>query len=198
MLGTVMFDIYAKHTKALSKRFRKNEDGATAIEFALLAVPFLALLFSIIELAIVFFIGSALNHAMAEAAREIRTGEFQSTCGQSAEKFKTLVCDNMGTLGNCTKKLRFDVEKSATGDFEANMITPTPVIEDPMNPGQPLVSPNSYTDSGPRDVVVIRAEYFHQLSVPGTLTRLSNLPGNQRLIAATTAFRNEPFPSSCP
>jgi len=193
-----MFDLYAKHARTLIKRFRKNENGATAIEFALLAVPFLALLFSIVELAIVFFVGSALNHAMSEAAREIRTGEFQATCAQNAENFKTLVCSNMGSLGDCEGNLRFDVEKSATGDFEANMVTPTPIIEDPLNPGQPQVSPNTYTDSGPRDVVVIRAEYFHQLSVPGTLTRLSNLPGNKRLIASTTAFRNEPFPSTCP
>ena len=192
-----MKTIYVKHTQRLLRRFKKDTQGATAIEFAMLAVPFLALLFSIVELAIVFFIGSALNHAMAEAAREIRTGEFQSSCSQSAETFKTLVCSNMGSLGNCTGNLRFDVVKSNTGDFEANMMTPTPVIEDPDNPGQPLISPNTYTDSGPRDVVVIRAEYFHQLSLPGTLTRLSNIQGNQRLIASTTAFRNEPFPSTC-
>ena len=192
-----MYNLYAKHARALLKRYKSDRQGATAIEFALLAIPFLALLFSIVELAIVFFIGSALNHAMAEAAREVRTGEFQASCTQNAANFKTLVCSSMGSLGDCEGNLRFDVVKSNTGDFEANMMTPTPVIEDPDNPGVPLVSPNTYAESGPRDVVVIRAEYFHQLSIPGTLTRLANLPGNQRLISSVTAFRNEPFPSTC-
>jgi len=60
-----------------AKRFRKNEDGATAIEFAFVALPFFALLFGIMELAIVFFINSALVHSTSEAGRHIRVGNFQ-------------------------------------------------------------------------------------------------------------------------
>lgn len=177
-------------------RYTSDKDGATAIEFALLAVPFMALLFSIVELAIVFFIGSTLNHAMSEAAREIRTGEFQQSCGGEAE-FKTLVCGHMGSLGNCQANLRFDVQTSATGEFEPGLLTPTPVAPDPSDPNEPNISANTYTNSGPRDVVIVRAQYYHPLSIPGTFTRLANQPGNNRVITSITAFRNEPFPGGC-
>ena len=71
------------------RRFRTDKDGATAIEFAFLAIPFFMLLFAILELAIIFFISSTLSHAVGEAGRLIRVGNFQS-CGQAA--FKTEVC----------------------------------------------------------------------------------------------------------
>ncbi len=184
-----------RYRKWLNK-YKNNNDGATAIEFAILAVPFMALLFSIVELAIVFFISSTLTYAMNEAARDIRTGEFQSTCG-TAETFKTAVCDNMSTLGNCDN-LRIDVVTSPSGTFQPNLLPPPTPIEDPDNPGTPLVPVDEYMSTGPRDVVVVRAQYYHKLAFPGKFTRLSNQPGNNRLITSSTAFRNEPFPQgSC-
>ena len=35
-----------RHALRFAKRFKKNEDGATAIEFAFVALPFFALLFN--------------------------------------------------------------------------------------------------------------------------------------------------------
>ena len=185
------------HSKFFKLRnLSRRREGATAIEFAILAVPFAALLFAILELAIVFFIGSTLNNAMSEAAREVRTGEFQSTCGKDSE-FKDLVCSHMGGLGNCNANLRIDVVSSSTGKFQPDLLPVTPTAEDPKNPGEPTIMPNTYVQTNARDVVVVRAQYYHPLAVPGTLTRLSNQPGNRRLITASTAFRNEPFPGGC-
>lgn len=174
-------------------KYKSDREGATAIEFAILALPFLVLLFSIVELAVVFFIGSTLTHAMNEAARDIRTGEFQQTCGD-ADSFKVAVCGNMGSLGNCNN-LRVDVVTSPSGKFEPNLLPPAPKDEDPANPGEPQVLPNTYVDTNSRDVVLVRAQYYHRLSIPGNWTRLANQPGNRRLISTATAFRNEPFPS---
>jgi len=86
-----------RHALRFAKRFINDEDGATAIEFAFVALPFFALLFGIMELAIVFFINSALTHATSEAGRLIRVGNFQA-CG-GADQFKALVCENMKGLG---------------------------------------------------------------------------------------------------
>ncbi len=178
------------------RRFRKDKDGATALEFAILVVPFSALLFSIIELAIVFFIGSTVSHAMQTTAREIRTGEFQASCG-GAEEFKAQVCNGMSGLGNCQANMRIDVVTSPTGRFLPDLLPPTPNTEDPANPGQPVIPPDSYVDTPASAVVVVRAQYYHPLTIPGTVTRLANQPGNRRVITATTAFRNEPFPGGC-
>lgn len=188
-------DFGLKNLKLL-RRYRKDRKGATAIEFAILVIPFSALLFGIIELAIVFFIGSSVSHAMQETAREVRTGQFQQSCG-NAESFKKQVCSKMGGLGKCSSQLRVDVVTSPSGRFTPGLLPKTPTTEDPKAPGEPQIPPDKYVDSPAQAVVVVRAQYYHKLAVPGKLTLLANQPGNHRVITATTAFRNEPYPGGC-
>src|ERR1700704_1188384 len=76
--------------KAL-RRFRQCEDGATAVEFAMVATPFLALTFAIMETAFVFFAGQALETATADSSRLILTGQAQ-TQGYTQAQFKDAVC----------------------------------------------------------------------------------------------------------
>lgn len=181
----------------LLKRYAKSDDGATALEFGILVIPFSALLFGIIELAIVFFIGSSVSHAMQEASREVRTGQFQATC-KDAAAFKKEVCSHMAGLSSkCEQRLRIDVVSSPTGQFTPGLLPDTPDDEDPGNPGEPQILPDSYVNTPAQAVVVVRAQYYHKLAVPGELTYLSNQPGNYRVMTATTAFRNEPFPGGC-
>jgi len=174
------------------KKYRDDKEGATALEFAILAVPFLSLLFAIVELAIIFFLNSSLTHSMNEAARDIRTGEFQNSCG-GADAFKTRICDRL-SIGSC-ENLRIDVVSSPSGRFQPNLLPPTPIDEDPANPGNPQRLPDNYVPTVARSVVVVRAQYYHKLAFPGSMTRLANQPGNYRLVTSSTAFRNEPFPS---
>jgi len=47
-----------------SKTLKNNTEGATAIEFAILSIPFFALIFGIIELAIVLFLSTSLTNAL--------------------------------------------------------------------------------------------------------------------------------------
>lgn len=178
--------------KRCLKRYKRNDDGATAVEFALLAVPFLMILFAIVELAVVFFLNSSLTHSMNESARDVRTGEFQGTCG-GADEFKARVCDKL-SIGSCGN-LRIDVVSSPSGRFQPNLLPPTPTTEDPANPGNPDRQPDQYMQTQARAVVVVRAQYYHKLAFPGWMTRLSNQPGNYRMLSTSTAFRNEPFPA---
>src|SRR4051812_9906535 len=66
-----------------------NERGATAVEFALVALPFSLLLFMIMELALVFLVSTGIESAAERAARTIRTGEFQGTGAVTRDAFKT-------------------------------------------------------------------------------------------------------------
>jgi len=101
--------------KRLLQRFRRSQDGATAVEFAILGLPFAALLFGIIEISVVFILTTNTEHALSEVSRDIRTGEFQGSSGNAAQ-LKTDICAAMSGLGNCSK-LRVDVVKAATGKF---------------------------------------------------------------------------------
>jgi Flp pilus assembly protein TadG len=72
-------------------RLLRQQDGAAAVEFSLVAAPFLALLFAIMETALVFFSGQALETAVADSARLIMTGQAQSQ-GLTQATFKNAVC----------------------------------------------------------------------------------------------------------
>src|SRR3569832_271015 len=85
--------------KGLLARFARAERGATAVEFAFVARPFLGLRFAVFELGLVFLVGTTLENATEIAARQIRTGELQ-TSGGSASTFKAAVCAQMSWLGS--------------------------------------------------------------------------------------------------
>ena len=65
-------------------RIGRNTDGFTAVEFAMVIGPFLALLFAIMEVALVYFATFSLENATEQASRLIRTGQAQ---GFSAADF---------------------------------------------------------------------------------------------------------------
>jgi Flp pilus assembly protein TadG len=44
-----------RRTRRFLKRFRRDQDGAAAVEFALVALPFIGMTVAIIELGIFFF-----------------------------------------------------------------------------------------------------------------------------------------------
>lgn len=191
-----------RHALKLAKRFHKDEDGATAIEFAFVALPFFMLLFGIMELALVFFVNSALVHSTAEAGRLIRVGNFQA-CG-GADEFKALVCENMKGMANCWKNVRIDVVEGDSFKTIALPAIPPVEAKDENKTGADSIpqTPNGvYNANAGGDTMVVRAVLHYRLALPPLLTRLDNPAGSgARTMVATTAFRNEPFPTSgsCP
>src|SRR5438094_4184844 len=94
---------------AAARRFARQQDGAAAVEFGLVAAPFLAMTFAIMETAVIFFAGQALETAAADSSRLIMTGQAQ-TQGYDQAKFKTAVCAKIYGLFNCTAGLYIDVK----------------------------------------------------------------------------------------
>jgi Flp pilus assembly protein TadG len=177
-----------------AKNYKNDDDGVAAIEFGILAVPFLMLIFGIIELAIILFINSTMTYAVSEAGRQIRVGNFQACGGNTATKFKELVCSNMSTLGDCEGRVRVDV---LTGQNFSSIVLPD--LPDVKNDQD---APNgSVASTSGGDPVVARATYYYNLAMPAALTRLETKEGTGvRMLYSSTAFRNEPFstPGTCP
>ena len=171
------------------RRFRRNRRGSAAVEFALVAPVFFALLFAIIETAIVFFASQVLETVTQDSARTIMTGQAQ-TASQTAAQFKTSVCNRISVLFDCTNGIYVDVQ-SYPG-FTSVTIT------DPIDGGKNFVNNMKYCPGNAGDIVVVRLFYQWPLFVTGLGYNISNLTGSKRLLTATAAFRNEPFlaPSS--
>ena len=80
-LMTTKFKTGAGRLKIIraARRLLRRQDGAVAVEFGLVAAPFLLLVFAIMETAIVFFAGQTLETAVADSARLILTGQAQTS-----------------------------------------------------------------------------------------------------------------------
>jgi Flp pilus assembly protein TadG len=169
------------------RHFARAQDAATAVEFALVAAPFLALVFAILETALVFFAGQTLEAAATDSARLIMTGQAQ-TAGFTKDDFKNAVCNRLaGGLFDCTNGVYVDVKTYTS--FTAINTAP------PVTNGQLDTSNLTYVPGGPGDIVVVRLYYKWPIYVSMFNSNLSNLNGNQRLLVATSVFRNEPYGS---
>jgi Flp pilus assembly protein TadG len=168
-------------------RFRCNCRGSAAVEFALVAPIFFALLFAIVETAIVFFAGQVLETVTQDSARTIMTGQAQSANYTKADFKDTVVCPNAAlarVLFDCTK-LYIEVKSYPT--------FPNVTISEPIDGGKNFIPPTSYCPGAGGDIVVVRMFYQWPLFVTGLGYNISNLTGSKRLLSATAAFRNEPF-----
>jgi Flp pilus assembly protein TadG len=170
--------------RGVLRRFRRNRRGSAAVEFALVAPVFFALLFAIIETAIVFFAGQVLETITQQSARMILTGQAQ-TAAYTQAQFKTYVCGQIPALFTCSN-VYVDVQSyNSFGNVTLNS-----QIDGSSN----FVNNMQYNPGGPGQIVVVRLFYQWPLFVTGLGYNISNLAGSKRLLAATAAFQNEPYP----
>jgi Flp pilus assembly protein TadG len=171
-------------TKKALRRFRRNRRGSAAVEFALVAPVFFALLFAIIETGIVFFAGQVLETVTQDSARTIMTGQAQ-TAALSQAQFKTNVCSRISVLFDCANGIYIDVQ-SYSAFASVNIAAP---IDSSGN----FIPTMQYKPGGAGDIVVVRLFYQWPLIVTGLGYNMANLNNNKRLLTATAAFKNEPF-----
>ena len=166
------------------RRFARGEDGIAAVEFGIVAAPFLALMFAIMETAIVFFASQTLETAVADSARLIMTGQAQIQSFTQAQ-FKTAVCAKILGLFDCANGIKIDVKTYC--------VFCSVTIAKPLDANGNLLTNFGYTPGGPGDIVVVRLMYQWPVYVSLLGFNLADMAGSKRLIIATAAFRNEPY-----
>jgi len=166
-------------------RFRRQAGGSAAVEFALVAPIFFGLLFAILETALVFFASQVLETVTGDSARLILTGQAQEK-KLTKEQFKAALCERVVALFDCSNGIFIDVRSFPS--FQAINLTPPIDAEN-----RKFVDDTQYDPGHAGDIVVVRVFYQWPLIVTGLGWNMSNLAGNQRLLSATAAFRNEPF-----
>ena len=176
----------------IKKNLARDKSGAAAVEFAMIAPLFLALLFSILEAGYFFFVSSTVDQAAARAARLIRTGQAQSTTSPiSREDFFNEICNVVGALGDCSKQLTVDVTRYS--DFAALAADLTaPVCRDADDTA---VNAIPYNVGAQREIVRVRICFLHRSFNPGLGLNLAQAADGSRKLISVTIFRNEPFNS---
>jgi Flp pilus assembly protein TadG len=170
----------------LARRFVRQQSGVAAVEFGMVAAPFLALIFAILETSVIFFAGQALETAVSDSGRLIMTGQAQQQ-GFDQAAFKNSVCAKIYGLFDCANGIFIEVKSFPT--FAA-IATPTPTLDSNGN----IVNNFGYDPGTPCSIVLVRL--FYQWPVYVSLLGLGDSGGTKRMLIATSAFRNEPYGTS--
>jgi Flp pilus assembly protein TadG len=167
------------------RAFCRNERATAILEFALISLPFFALLIAIIETALVFFAQQSLETVGEAASRLIMTGQAQ-TAGWSATQYKTQVCKSLPVFMSCTN-LMVDVQTAAA--FNAVSVgTPTITYKN----GSPS-NAWSYTTGTGGAIVIVRVMYLWPLATGPLGFSLDNQGSNHRLLISTSVAKSEPY-----
>jgi Flp pilus assembly protein TadG len=168
--------------RVAARQFIRREDGSVAVEFGLIMLPFLTLMFVIIETALVFFAGQTLETAATDSARLIMTGQADAQ-KLDQNTFKDAVCGRIVALFDCAGGMYVDVKKYDTfGSIDNG------VKYDPS--GKPVTS---YQPGSPGDIVVVRLIYQWPITIPLVQSFLADPSAKTRMLVATAVFRNEPY-----
>ncbi len=167
----------------LLKKFIKKEDGATAIEFSLLFIPYLMLSLGIIELSVMYTSASLLEGATSSAARMIRTGQLQQDGGDPETLFRDGLCEYAVVLVNCNDV----VVEVITMDSFADFGTYAPSYDGDGN----MVS-QGFDAGGSSDRVLIRTAYRYEMMTPFIGTLMAG-PTASRLFMSTVVLQTEPY-----
>ena len=163
-------------------RFKSSEDGATAVEFGLVAFPFFFLLTAIIEASLFFFAGQMLESAVDRVGRQIRTGQLDASTTET--QMKAAVCSEASVLFDCSVLL-VDVKTAATFSGLGDPPEPTSGVLDPAD--------FSYSSPGSEKIMRVTVTYEWPVFSNYVASRLAKLNSGNALLTAMSVFKTEPY-----
>ncbi len=164
-------------------RWRSNDDGSTAVEFALIGIPFIFMVIGIIEMALMFTAQSLLEASTAQASREIRTGAVQQ--GEGEQGFIDALCDFAAILIPCND-IQYQVV--AMENFGEAVEFPEAEFDEDGD-----LEDQQFDAGGVSDVVMIRTAYKYPIKTPMMQLILTNNNDSSRVMISTIVLQTEPY-----
>jgi Flp pilus assembly protein TadG len=179
-------------------RDRRGAVGVEMLEFALIGPVFLALLGAILETALAFWSNQILDTALADAARQLYTGQFQNTNKSTTDVTQLIT------------KLRSDALCKVDGQARATIFTCSNVKIDvrkvsqfsgtaPVSPVDPATKDwrtgfgTNYATPAPGDIIIIQAAVKFPVFFTLWNPNQASFSDGSRLLQAATIFRTEPY-----
>jgi len=163
------------------RRFRDEEEGTTAVEFAIVGGPFFLLIFAIIESSLFFFAGQYLETTVDDVTRLFRTGQFGDTVTET--EFRDEFCDRLIVLFHCPD-VRTTVEVAL--DF-ADLQNPEPPDEEGN------LADSVFTTPGALEIIQVSAQVKWPVYTNFAAPLLHTESGNYALLQVVSVARTEPF-----
>ncbi len=160
--------------------------GATAIEFAILALPFLLLSFAVLETTVSFTAEQVMSNATDRLSREIRIGNIDPAVTDETA-FRAMICDRLEIFvpDDCPH-LHFDLQS-----YSSFAAVPTSI---PFSaPGVVDTSGFRYAPGGSGTINNLRIIYKWPVMTNLMKSRIAGLEDGRVLLYTTTTWQNEPF-----
>lgn len=165
--------------------FSARENGSTAIEFTLMAVPFSIIMVGMIEMGMMFTASALLEGATQDAARKVRTGQVQKE-SDPEEAFKTALCDHASVFFRC-EDIKYEVTHLRDDSFFAAADVEAQFDKDGNLVARPF-------DAGiENSVTLVRVTYRYPIMTPLFGQIMSDKGDNKKLLMATVIMQNEPY-----
>lgn len=176
------------------RRFGRDDRGATALEFALIATPFLMFVMALVGAALYFFVSNSLEKGMDQTSRLIRTGE-AVTQKMTVDGFKNQICKGAGNWINCDK---LQIWAQHWSDWSDPALAPHKCVDDnntiiQNTDGGAQIATYS---GGASDVVIVTTCYQWDFASKIPFLHLGNMQNGALMMQSSTAFRTEPYPGA--
>lgn len=163
-------------------RWVRKKEGSTAIEFSLMAIPYVMLTVGIIEMSIMYASASLLEGATGSAARMIRTGQIQQATSEDPETmFRDAICSYATVLINCND---VQIEVSTMDSFSD--------FSGPSYDADGNLNNQGFAAGGVSDRVLIRVAYRYSMMTPFIGPLLAG-PDNSHMFISTIVLQTEPY-----
>lgn len=162
----------------------KREDGSTAIEFSMLALPFTYILIGTMEISLMFATNIVLDGAVQDAARLVRTGQVQEASGNPEDVFKNKLCEKANALMDCSDFQYEVIEMDKFADFQNYA---------PSYDSNGNLQSRGFNPGGVNSINLIRVSYRYHLATPLIGDLLANGPNKSRLMISTVVLETEPY-----
>ena len=167
-------------SKKLS-RFVHQDEGVTAIEFGLLAVPFFGLIVAILETGLILLASQVFDSAVDDAARAIRTGEAAEF---EESDFRDRICDHTFGLFTCDS-IKLRVRPIAS--FAAADTT------DPVDENGDWDLSEQFSAGRGREVILVEAFYKWSTVLQFEGFSYAEYGDGSLIMTSARVFMNEPF-----
>ena len=175
-----------RFVSGLLGRLRHDTRGSSVIEYALLGPVLFALIIATIQTALIFIAQQGLESDAQNAARLILTGQSQQA-GMTAAQFKTAACNSLPPFLSCGN-LYIDVS-TASSFATATTSAPTITYDSHGN----VTNGFGFAPGGQGSIVVLRLMYLWPTTAGPLGFDLSNQPGHNRMLFATSVFKTETY-----
>lgn len=162
----------------------RDRRASVAVEFGLVAVPFLVLIVGTLQASVIFFAEQALETFTVTTGRSILVGTTTSQ-GYTQAQFKASLCASLPSLFRCSN-LYVDVT-TVTSFASANTAPPTLTYDSSGN----VSNTWNYTPGNPGDIVVLRIIYLWPvIGLPNGVS-FANQVSKKYLMQSTAVFMDE-------